>query len=63
MIEIVFSGRCKDCPHAELEYDVVTLFAGISGIGKIHKLQCKHEEVCDMWEKKGAQDGKDKNRT
>ena len=47
MIELQFTGMCKDCKCADLELEDVQLYEG-----REWSVRCNHSEACDSMEDK-----------
>ena len=46
MIGLIFTGKCKDCEHADLDIECYE-----SGLGQMrYEVRCKHDEACNRIE-------------
>lgn len=46
MIELIYTGKCKDCEYAELTVDCYE-----DGLGHMmHDVRCVHDEACNRIE-------------
>jgi len=52
MVELVFEGMCKDCERADLELDCLEIQGFNVDFMKDWSVRCKHQDVCEMWQKK-----------
>ena len=57
MINILFSGMCKDCKNADLEiwqedrYEI-GMGKNMEIMGGEWRVKCAHEEVCERWQER-----------
>lgn len=52
MIELNFTGMCKDCktPDLELDYLEIEHFADADNVlDREYSVTCKHEHACQKW--------------
>ena len=54
MIELKFTGRCENCPNAD-----IVLESNSTTRGVYWYLICKHADVCRYWEEKFQDKGKE----
>lgn len=51
MINLTYTGMCKDCKHADLELNCLE-YTGFDGVTKDWTVRCVHARACESMEEK-----------